>query len=220
MFFVAAGYCANDALLLSDSIDGDVHTSTARMLFGTLAPVGTDRFKLQRQCGKTFNLATLYGAQERKLQSGLEKDTGEAWPVKRLAEALDWLRGRYANLNAWRMLVIRQAGDGIPQTDPWGRRYLPDRRRAFAMINWIVQGFSAGVMKRAALRLIENGFDLRMLIHDEALIMVPTDEVDRRVPQVLKIMSGIEGYNFPVDANVAWDNYDAKRGWKPPEVTT
>ena len=210
--FLSAAHLSNDRALLRACLDGDVHVETAKLIFGGLpADAKTDSFKRKRQVGKTFNYASLYGAAEAKLISQLEKDTGEGWPVSRIAKAVDHLRGTYANLNAWRTSVLDQAGKGVPQTDPWGRAYRPLYRKEYAIINWLIQGFSAGAMKRAVVRARAAGLDIRLVVHDELVVMCPTAEVERVADLLRRIMSDVEGYEFPVDVQVGLESYGNKR---------
>ncbi|HZC33715.1 MAG TPA: DNA polymerase, partial [Candidatus Bathyarchaeia archaeon] len=97
------------------------------------------------------------------------------------------------------------------------RRYIPDmtsrvnavRNAAERMaINMPIQGTAADVQKIAMIRLDDRlrsgGFGARMLlsVHDEILLEVPRDELDRLVPVVRETMESALRLNVPLTVDV------------------
>jgi DNA polymerase-1 len=75
-------------------------------------------------------------------------------------------------------------------------------------INMPIQGTAADIVKiamiRMADRLAEGGFRARMLlqVHDELLLEVPRDEVDRLVPLLRETMEGALPLTVPLTVDV------------------
>ena len=75
-------------------------------------------------------------------------------------------------------------------------------------INMPIQGTAADIMKiamiRVAGRLRAEGFRARLLlqVHDELLLEVPRDEVDRLVPAVRETMEGALTLDVPLTVDV------------------
>jgi DNA polymerase I-like protein with 3'-5' exonuclease and polymerase domains len=67
------------------------------------------------------------------------------------------------------------------------------------------------------MRAWQNGLDLRMVIHDELIFMVPKDDVVRMVRIIGDMMKVIEGFEFPVEVLAAHENYAAKRALEAPK---
>lgn len=213
MEYFGAAHLSADKTMLADCRTGDVHAETARVLFPTYDAESKDRRKQLRGAGKAFNFARLYGASDWKLRKQLEIATGDKWTDKQVSDAATVYRGRYPGLNSWASATVRIASEGVTCEDPFGRRHQPMKARPYAMTNHLVQGFCAGVMKRALLRLHEMGLDLLMVIHDEFVCQVPDDhhEVARVADTMRRVMSSVEGWEFPCEITVAPSNFDEKR---------
>lgn len=202
-------HLANDARLRQVLAEEDLHGSTAEALFG-LGRCPRDYWKHdpgkhQRQGGKTFNFAAVFGATDWKLKRQLETEfPGRVWSLNEIqAQMRNWQQ-RFPVTSAWRSMVTRSAEMGQTREDLFGRRHPPQPRRAYAMVNHLVQGFGAGVMKRAFRDLSAAGLDIRMLIHDEVIVSCPDDPeaIRQATRQILGIMQRVDGYQFPAEASV------------------
>jgi DNA polymerase-1 len=75
-------------------------------------------------------------------------------------------------------------------------------------INMPIQGTAADIQKiamiRVAERLAEGGFGARLLlsVHDELLLEVPRDEVDRLIPVLRETMEGALPLDVPLTVDV------------------
>lgn len=201
----------------------DIHSRTACRLLER--PDGADVTKAERALGKTFNFAMLFGAADWKLQKQLEAETHRPWSRALIAAQRRAFTQRYPMAVNWAGMITRSAESGVTREDPFGRRYQANPRRAYAMVNWLVQGYCAGVMKRALLAADGAGLDLRMVIHDEVIASVP-DDTAAVGSAILTLQSCMEaaagpGIRFPAEAKVcvsslgdkrSLDDYCAERG--------
>jgi DNA polymerase-1 len=83
-------------------------------------------------------------------------------------------------------------------------------------INMPIQGTAADIMKiamiRVARRLRDEGFRARLLlqVHDELLLEVPRDEVERLVPVLRETMEGALALDVPLTVDVkVGDDWEA-----------
>jgi DNA polymerase I-like protein with 3'-5' exonuclease and polymerase domains len=215
-----AAFLSNDAEMVRVFREGlDIHAqAAAAMLDVPLDEVTKD----QRQVGKTQNFGTLYGAGPQKIA------TVANCSMEQAQEFIARYFEQFAGLSAWKdgmILKARKTGrrnDGkmIPYADipPFGRRRrLPDlyaeemRDRSRAerqVINSIVQGFAASVMKCALIDLRENivqsglPIDILLNVHDEVVVQAPENMIEEAKALVVGTMSAVTYNGDPILGSV------------------
>lgn len=192
----------------------DIHAeATSAML---QKPV-EDVTKSERQLGKTVNFGTLYGAGAWKIAQTAGVSEEEA------QEFLDLFDKRFAGLAAWKASLITEARkNGEPNSSlnppyvsipPFGRRrrlvdlWSVDKyaraRAERQVVNSVVQGFAAYIMKMALIDLyeaIKRGAPVRMLltVHDELVTEGPVEQIEEVRDLVVSTMEGVKVGDAPI----------------------
>lgn len=191
----------------------DIHAqAAAAMLDIPVESVDKD----QRQVGKTQNFGTLYGAGPQKIADVANCSLEQA------QEFIARYFQQFAGLSDWKDEMIRQARHRGRRNDPKNppyakipplgrRRRLSDlyaeelRERARAerqVINSIVQGFAANVMKLAMVDLHRrfSGTPMVLLlnVHDEIVVQAPEHMIEEAQRLVVESMEGVVYNGVPV----------------------
>jgi DNA polymerase I len=212
---ILAHITGEPALVEAFEHDEDIHAATAARLFNVpLAEVTSD----QRRLAKTTNFAVLYG----QSAFGLAQVTSLS-----RAEAVDFIRNYDATFplvrQYTRATLEHARADGYVQTLLGRRRYLPDLgqlppalRQAAEReaINMPIQGTNADMIKIAMVRLQARLEELKLRarmilqVHDELVLEVPDDEMDRAQQVVRGAMEGAMPLKVPVRVDMK-----AGRNW-------
>jgi len=194
----------------------DIHRATASEVFGVaLADVNPE----QRRFAKTINFGLIYGMGEFGLASslGITRDAAKSY--------IDRYFSRYPGVAAYMEETRRKAHEQGYVETVFGRRlWLPDikgakgpRRAAAerAAINAPMQGTAADLIKMAMVAvqdwLVEQGLRslLVMQVHDELVLDVPLDEVERIAAELPGLMCGVATLAVPLVAEVGvGDNWE------------
>jgi DNA polymerase-1 len=194
----------------------DIHRATASEVFGApLAEVTSE----QRRYAKVINFGLIYGMSAFGLASnlGIERDAAKTYMERYFAR----YPGVARYMETTRALAKRQ---GYVETVFGRRLWLPEinspngpRRSGAerAAINAPMQGTAADLIKLAMIavsRWIDDerlGTRLIMQVHDELVLEVPDDEVERVRTRVPDLMSGVAELKVPLLAEVGvganWD---------------
>jgi DNA polymerase-1 len=175
----------------------DIHRETAaRVLHKPPEDVTAD----ERSMAKMVNFGLAYGMSDFGLSSRAGISRQEA------QEFINSYFAAYSGISYY-MLHIKETArrDGFVQTLLGRKRQIPELRAGNPQlrgagermaINMPIQGTAADIVKIAMIRLDERlaaeGFRARPLlqVHDELLLEVPRDEVDRLVPVLREVMEG------------------------------
>lgn len=202
-----AAFLSADAEMLRVFGQGlDIHAqAAAAMLSKPLESVTKD----ERQIGKTQNFGTLYGAGPNKIAAVADCSLDQA------KEFIERYFQQFSGLAAWKDRMIIKARNTGKRTDtlnfpyaeipPFGRRrrlpdlYSPDiKLRARAerqVINSIVQGFAANVMKLALVDLSQavkdTPYKLLLNVHDEVILQAPERDVEDAQKLLVSVMEGV-----------------------------
>jgi DNA polymerase-1 len=194
----------------------DVHRATASEVFGTSLDEVSEE---QRRKAKAINFGLIYGMSAFGLARQLHLGRNEA------QEYIDLYFQRYPGvrdyMNDTRALAHEK---GYVETLFGRRLYLPEINASNKMrqqaaertaINAPMQGTAADIIKRAMLRvhdwLVDGDVDARtiMQVHDELVLEVAEDDIDRVCKRVCEEMSGAADLDVPlvVEAGVgsSWD---------------
>ena len=187
----------------------DIHRETAaRVLHKPPEDVTAD----ERSMAKMVNFGLAYGMSDFGLSSraGISRQ-----------EAQEFINGYFAAYSgiSYYMLHIKETArrDGAVETLLGRKRQIPELRAANPAlrgagermaINMPIQGTAADIVKIAMIRLAERlaavGSGARMLlqVHDELLLEVPRDEVERLVPLIRETMESAMPLTVPLTVDV------------------
>lgn len=170
---------SKDAAALAAVQAGDVYTDLAVQVWGESARGD----KTKRGIAKTAFLAVGYGQGARSLSQRLNVSEVEA------AEILTHFREAFPVLRSWSRQKVRESEREQWHTTGYGR-HLPrpmdhprdGEAKAFRIVNWIVQGTGADVLKRVTLNISAalGPQALWLPIHDELILQVPDTEAGRK----------------------------------------
>jgi DNA polymerase-1 len=201
----------------------DIHATTAAAVFGV--PLDQVDYNMRR-IAKSVNFGLIFG----QSPYGLAAEIGV--PVPKAEEFIQRYFERFPDVREYMDQVQeRAAKQGYVETLLGRRRYFPElargtkvsyQRRQAAQrmaINAPIQGTAADIIKRAMLslhgRLREEGLRGRMLlqVHDELVLEVPEDEVERTLPVVCDAMEGAFELVVPLKVDVEvgenWEEMEA-----------
>ncbi len=180
---VLAHMCGEEALVRAFNEHEDVHTATAKEMFGLGSEPAT---KEQRRLAKMLNYAVLYGVSE----FGLQQQLGAGFGIAEAKALITQYNERFPSVKAFTNSVIQEAkSKGFTTTLMGRRRYFPDihapkiMERKYAerqAMNAPLQGTAADMLKLAmiSVRKTIDGRGTRMLlnVHDELVFEMATGE--------------------------------------------
>ena len=213
---IMAHLSGDEGLLAAFAEDRDVHQATAAEVFGVqLTEVTAD----QRRAAKTINFGLIYGMSPFGLarQLGIERSAANSY-VERYFQ-------RYPGVRRFMDETRKQARESGFVETVYGRRlYLPDIRSGNAAtrqyaersaINAPMQGTAADIIKRAMIAV--DSWCLRedaparliMQVHDELVLEVRSDSVERVSEAIRERMTGAAELRVPLRVDVGtganWD---------------
>jgi DNA polymerase-1 len=213
---IMAHISGDEGLLAAFADDRDIHQATAAEVFDVpLDQVGPDL----RRSAKAINFGLIYGMSA----FGLARQLG----ISR-AQAQDYVDlyfARYPGVKAYMDITRTQAQEKGYVETVFGRRlYLPEinarqaPRRQYAersAINGPMQGTAADIIKKAMIAvdawLQEENIEARLImqVHDELVLEVNQNAVDRVKAAVIELMNGAAELKVPLKVDVGvGDNWD------------
>ena len=187
----------------------DIHRDTAaRVLHKDPAEVTSD----ERSMAKMVNFGIAYGMSDFGLSSraNISRDEASAFISTYFAT--------YSGISYYMLAIKEQARErGYVSTLLGRKRHIPElaarnptlRAAGERMaINMPIQGTAADIIKlamiRLAARLRDGGFAARLIlqVHDELLLEVPREEVERLVPVLREAMEGAMPLDVPLTVDV------------------
>lgn len=207
-------HISGDENLIQAFLDGeDIHTITAKRLFGVLEATAD-----HRRAAKAVNFGLIYG----KGAFSLAKDLG----ISRY-EAQEYITrylGQYPKVEDYMKQVIEDATeDGYTKTLYHRRRYFPELRESNHMVkeagkraalNSPIQGTAADIIKLAMLRVYEElkpyKSKLSLQIHDELVIDCVAEEKDAVKALLKRCMENAVNLAVPLTVSISeGENLDA-----------
>lgn len=159
-----------------DDPRSDLHLITARAAFGE----HITKDHKERKYAKTVNFGRVYGGGVNTVmeQTGLDRET-----AKRVVDGFD---NAYPGVKIYSNKLMRLAQSQGYIVTPIGRRVPVDPDRAYAALNYMVQGTSRDVTCRGLVKLHKDGFTpyLRLPVHDEVVASLPMDKAKWGADQI------------------------------------
>ncbi len=216
---ILAHFSEDDAFLRAFREGIDVHRQTASIIFGVSLDQVTPEMRAK---AKTINFATLYGQGDFSLarQLGVSREEARSF-------IQEYFR-RFSGVRAYLDSQVEVARErGYVETLSGRRRYVPEIRadnwnvRQFGervAQNTPIQGTAADLIKLAMIQiqgLLDRSFPssrLLLQVHDELLLEVPEDDVERVGAMVVREMEGAMELKVPlvVERGVGRNWYDCK----------
>ena len=209
---ILAHISSDENLLTAFRRGEDIHASTAAsMLAVPINQVTPD----MRRLAKTINFGLIYGMSDWGLAARTELSREEA------SEFISKYFAQYPRVRAYLEDVKQQAQEqGYVETLLGRKRYFPELQsesrahgsvKAAAQrmaINHPIQGTAADIIKIAMIRLHDElqsrGLGTKMIlqVHDELVLEVPDDEVDRAGRLVRSVMEGAYKLDAPLKVDI------------------
>jgi DNA polymerase-1 len=197
---------SRDPVLTQAFVKGhDIHAETASRLFD----VPLDQVShTQRQVGKRINFSILYGL----TPYGLSQDLGISFSDAK--KYIDRYFEQYPKVLSWMEHIVEETKRlGYVKTLGGRRRYIPaihEKNRSLyeearrIAINTVAQGTAAELMKLGMLVLDKTlkkqglGAKILLQIHDELVLSVPVQELDKTEKLVHEVLEGIVQWTVPL----------------------
>jgi DNA polymerase I len=199
----------DEALILAFQKGEDIHTSTARDIFGVFPEMVTSDM---RRVAKAVNFGIIYGISP----FGLSRELGI--PQKESREYIDGYFARYPKVKEYMENTKKKAYEkGYTTTILNRRRYIPELEaknknvREFGertAINTPVQGSAADLIKVAMInihnKIKEKNLKTKMIlqVHDELVFEVKESEMEQVRNFVKKEMEGVMELKVPVVVDI------------------
>jgi DNA polymerase I len=193
----------------------DFFVNLARALFNDPHLVKADP---RRQITKNVGYAKIYGAGIPKLAltAGITEDQARL-VMSRWDSIYPGVRQFQTDVDrrAW----TRQRTDGAPYaiSPLTGKRLFADTNKVYALVNYLIQGVGAELLKMKILELDAAGLGDYMVVpvHDEIVLDVPEDMIDDAATTLRDTMNDSELLSVPITAEVsAGQRWGAKTEYK------
>jgi DNA polymerase-1 len=190
----------------------DVHASTAATILGV--PLAEVTYE-QRSLAKAINFGLMYGMSDFGLAARTDLSRDDA------RRFIDAYFGRFRRVKEYLDATIASAHQkGYVETVLGRRRYFPELRASGvnqnvrraaerAAVNMPIQGSAADIIKVAMIRLDRRLTEARLKaamllqVHDELVLEVPQDELERTAPLVVDTMANAYPLNVPLKVDRA-----------------
>lgn len=183
--------------------EGDFFVNMARELFNDHTIEKADP---RRQLTKNTGYATIYGAGPAKLA----KTAGVPETQARATQLA--LASAYSTQDGWRREVVNTAmrrgieeGEAYVRCPITRRKHVADPRKEYALVNFMIQGGAAAVLKKKLLELDAAGLGDFMVapVHDEIILDVPYDRMADAIDTLNDVMNDTTMFAVPITAGVS-----------------
>jgi DNA polymerase-1 len=206
-----AHYSGSAAMIKAFRDGTDPHTFTASLAYGVPMEQVT---KALRDPAKNTRYSKLYGAGNAKiaLTAGVPVATIDDFVVK--MDAMFPEEKRFAE-KLERVAKERWADEGQPYVTTWGgRRVYGDGDKLYALLNYLIQGSCADILKDRLVALHAAGLSEHIVVpvHDEVLWSFPADDAAEMAQTAAGIMTLDKTFAVPLTVGIdgPLDNWGAK----------
>lgn len=200
---VLAHLAQDEAMRQAFQSDVDFFTQMARNIFQDETIVKKDP---RRQTTKNSGYAKAYGAGPAKfaLTAGITLEEAQSF-LARFDALYPGVRRLQSEVD--RMARQRKQQEGIPYVrSPFtNRRHVADDGREYALLNYLIQGSAAEILKMKLLELDAAGLGEYMIlpVHDEVIFDVPITEQEVAIKTIRDVMNDDRLCSVPITAGVA-----------------
>jgi DNA polymerase I-like protein with 3'-5' exonuclease and polymerase domains len=195
-FFV---HFSNDQTMAA-AIDDDIHLTVASEVYHKPKD---DVTKEQRKRAKGVNFGIIYGAGAKTIGVTLTKKGLPTSTIQSKSLVGEYHR-KFPSVKKTTARLKRELLSQGYVENPFGRQYRIPTRLSYKALNYMCQGTSADLMKRAMVDiwkwLRKNTFRSKiiMTVHDEIVLEIIHSEAKVIVPKVMSIMEELERFNIPI----------------------
>lgn len=184
--------------------DTDFFVALARMVYGDDTIEKKDK---RRQIVKNAGYATIYGAGIAKFSqtAGIPFEQGQEVRAR-----WDTLFPRVLGFQreVQSIATARRHSEGVPyvRCPITRRRQVADPGKEYALVNFLIQGAAAAVLKKKLLELDAAGLGEWMVVpvHDEIILDVPTEHVAEAAATLRTIMNDDTMFTVPLTSSVSY----------------
>ncbi len=183
-----AHFAQDQALFGAIMAEVDIHTAMARTLYGDQTIGKKDQ---RRQVMKNVNFARLYGAGVDKIARTAGVTVMEAKKfLTKYDETFPGVKAFTTTVGNVATQRKHDEGTGYVKT-PIGRYQPSEDRKEYSLVNYLIQGTAADVLKEALLRLDAAGLGDAMLlpVHDEIIFEVNQEDVAEATSTIMEVMT-------------------------------
>lgn len=181
---------------------GDFFTTLTQKIYQDASIVKKDP---RRNLTKSYTYATLYGAGNDKLATTTKR------PLSEIEQLSNDFNRTYAGVPQFQSEVQRRAvermrNEGTPyaRSPLTGRRFVGEQRQEYQLVNYIIQGMAAEIMKTKALELDAAGLTgVVLFVHDEVIGEIPDEDVPEAIATMNDVMNDDKLLSIPLTAGVA-----------------
>jgi DNA polymerase-1 len=149
---------------------GDVHTEMGILLTGVKED--DPEFSHVRKMIKMVNFGLIFGAGVQKMHDITHEDR------RKIEEFVDMYQRKFKVKQFMDKIIEQAVRDGYIMTHE-GRRIPVDSQRAYAAVNYLIQGTAAGVLKKGIIDcanyIYPKGGEILLSMHDEIIFEVPEE---------------------------------------------
>lgn len=205
---LCAHFSRDPGLIAAFNAADDFFCGIASRIFGEKI---TDKKDARRQLTKNTTYGKIYGAGVAKMAATAGIDYAV---MARVVEGFDaqfpGVKMLQREVNARALERRRDEGDAYVLT-PLGRRLVSDDNREYSLVNYLIQGHAAEILKRGLLNLDAVGLGdyLVLPVHDEVVLDVPRVEAADVLRLVEETLNDRENYAVPI----TWSGDVLERSW-------
>lgn len=184
----------------------DLHNFMCRKIYGIPDEVPESDVKNdpRRQVTKNANFAKIYGGGIATFARTAGIAEGEARTFMASYE------GQFPGVKQFHMQVEQKAKERFAAegqafvTTPYGRRHPVELDKTYKLVNYLIQGTCADLLKSKLVELDNAGFGDYMVlpVHDEIVFDVPGDLVNEAAPEIERTMTEVQKFVVPLTAGV------------------
>lgn len=184
--------------------DTDFFVSLARMVYSDETIIKSDA---RRQVVKNAGYATIYGAGVEKFAKTAGITFEQAQDVRRRWDEL-FPRVRAFQNEVQRIALDRREAEGVPyvRCPVTRRKQIADPGKEYTLVNFLIQGAAAAVLKKKIIELDSAGLGPYMVVpvHDEIILDLPRDRVADAAATLRDVMNDDTMFSVPLSASVSW----------------
>ncbi len=198
---IMADYAREPAMLEAIHNGIDLHSYMASLIYEVAVE---DVSPEQRYVTKGSNFATIYGAGVAKFAEQAGISLSQASSFRQMyAQRFPGIARFIQTVQDTGAARLARTGEGYVTT--WGGRRTPaSKEKLYTLVNYLIQGTAADVLKRRMVELDRAGLGDYMIlpIHDELLFDVPEQDVEAAVATIGEVMPENEAFSVPLSVGV------------------